>query len=325
MEVDRQMPVNTDTRPASTALGTIEREELFPIREVARLTGVNPVTLRAWERRYGLIQPTRTESGHRLYSMNDIERVRSIVDWIDRGVAVSKVGKILAKTEPLKVLANFIPDDHVQADYKQWQEQVQQAVSAFDDQQLDRVYGQIFSSYALPVVFEAILMPLWRQLLQRQDAFGQTSEWLFLDGFLRVRVLQRIVMLRGAQPRRVIVSALAGQCRELELLVAALFLSGNDSGVRVLTTGQPFDELTLVCEKVKPDALVLFSNHAPAPELPRRLNRLALSLDCQLMLAGDASELAEDSLAGSSVACLGNEGATMRQRMKQFMAGKLDT
>jgi DNA-binding transcriptional MerR regulator len=47
-------------------------------------------------------QPTRTESGHRLYSMTDIERVRSIVDWIDRGVAVSKVGKILAKTEPLK-------------------------------------------------------------------------------------------------------------------------------------------------------------------------------------------------------------------------------
>jgi hypothetical protein len=166
---------------------------------------------------------------------------------------------------------------------------------------------------------------LWLQLLQRQEAFGQTSEWLFFDGFLRARVLQRIVMLRGTQPRRVIVSALAGQCRELELLVAALFLSDSNSGVRVLTTGQPFGELTLVCEKIKPDALVLFSNHAPSTELPRRLNRLALSLDCQLMLAGDASDLAQDSLAGSSVACLGNEGANMRQRMLQFLAGNLDT
>ena len=259
------------------------------------------MTLRAWERRYGLIQPTRTESGHRLYSMTEIERVRSILDWIDRGVAVSKVGKILAKTEPLKVLAHIIPDELVQADYLQWQAQVQQAVSAFDDQQLERVYGQIFSSYALPVVFQDILMPLWLQLLQRQEAFGQTSEWLFFDGFLRARVLQRIITLRGSQPRRVLVSALAGQCRELELLVAALFLSGSDSGVRVLTTGQPFDELTLVCEKIKPEALVLFSNHAPGAELPRRLNRLALSLDCQLMLAGDASDLAQDSLAGSSI------------------------
>jgi DNA-binding transcriptional MerR regulator len=325
MDVERHMPVITDASPASQASVALEREDLFPIREVSRLTGVNPVTLRAWERRYGLIQPTRTDSGHRLYSMTDIERVRSIVDWIDRGVAVSKVGKILAKTEPLKVLAHLFPDDLVQADYLQWQEQIQQAVSSFDDQQLDRVYGQIFSSYTLPVVFQDILMPLWLQLLQRQEAFGQTSEWLFFDGFLRARVLQRIVMLRGTQPRRVIVSALAGQCRELELLVAALFLSGSDSGVRVLTTGQPFDELTLVCEKTRPDALVLFSNHAPSAELPRRLNRLALSLDCQLMLAGDASDLAQDSLAGSSVACLGNEGANMRQRMLQFLAGKLDT
>ncbi|WP_248738290.1 MerR family transcriptional regulator [Pseudomonas sp. MWU12-2029] len=319
------MPVITDVRLASQASVALEREELFPIREVARLTGVNPVTLRAWERRYGLIQPTRTESGHRLYSMTDIERVRSIVDWIDRGVSVSKVGRILAKTEPMKVLAHIIPDDLVQADYLQWQEQVQRAVSSFDDQELDRVYGQIFSSYMLPVVFQDILMPLWLQLLQRQDSFGQTSEWLFLDGFLRARVLQRIVVLRGSHPRKVIVSALAGQCRELELLVAALFLSGNDAGVRVLTTGQPFDELTLVCEKIKPQALVLFSNHAPTAELPRRLNRLALSLDCQLLLAGDAADLAQDSLAGSSVGCLGNEGATMRQRLNRFLAGTLDT
>ena len=319
------MAVITDADPALQASVALEREELFPIREVSRLTGVNPVTLRAWERRYGLIQPTRTESGHRLYSMTEIERVRSIVDWIDRGVAVSKVGKILAKTEPLKVLAHIIPDDLVQADYAQWQQQVQVAVSAFDDRALDQVYNQIFSSYSLSVVFQDILMPLWLQMLQRQDAFGQTSEWLFFDGFLRARVLQRIVALRGAQPRKVIVSALAGQCRELELLVAALFLSGNDAGVRVLTTGQPFDELALVCERIKPQALVLFSNHAPTADLPRRLNRLALSLDCQVMLAGDTADLAQDSLAGSSIGCLGNEGATMRQRMTQFLAGTLDT
>ena len=73
--------------------------ELFPIREVARLTGINPVTLRAWERRYGLIQPIRTDSGHRLYSRTDVETVHRILDWIERGVAVSKVGKILARDE----------------------------------------------------------------------------------------------------------------------------------------------------------------------------------------------------------------------------------
>ncbi|MFO7703780.1 MAG: MerR family DNA-binding transcriptional regulator, partial [Halopseudomonas sp.] len=36
---------------------------MLPIREVSRVTGVNAITLRAWERRYGLITPHRTEKG----------------------------------------------------------------------------------------------------------------------------------------------------------------------------------------------------------------------------------------------------------------------
>lgn len=319
------MPVVTDLAPGLPSITPLIREELFPIREVSRLTGVTPVTLRAWERRYGLIQPTRTESGHRLYSMTDIERVRSIVGWIERGVAVSKVGKILAKTEPLKVLAQIIPNELVQTDYDRWQQQVQTAVSAFDEAQLELVYGQIFSSYPLTVVFQDILIPIWKLLLQRHEAFGQTSEWLFLDGFLRARVLQRLLLVRVMQPRRMIVCALADQCRELEVLLTALYLSSVDSAIQLLAIGQPFDELILICEKIKPKALVLVSSHAPASELPRRLNRLALSVDCQVLLAGDASDLAQESLGGSSIGCLGNEGLLMRQRLKQFLAGNLDT
>ena len=319
------MPVLTDIAPSTLQARSLEREDLFPIREVSRLTGINPVTLRAWERRYGLLQPTRTESGHRLYSMADIEKVRSILGWIERGVAVSKVGKILAKAEPLQALANIIPDELVLADYTQWQQQVQAAVGGFDEVLLEQIYGQIFSSYPLAVVFQDILMPLWQQLLLRHDGFGQTSEWLFLDGFLRSRVLQRLQLMRVMQPRRVIVCALGDQARELEVLVTALYLGHVDSAIQFLSIGQPFDELTLVCERVKPQALVLVSNHAPAADFPRRLNRLALSLDCQLFLAGDASDLAQESLAESSIGCLGSEGVVMRQRLKQFLAGNLDT
>ncbi|KPU57545.1 merR regulatory family protein [Pseudomonas fluorescens] len=319
------MPVLTDVVSGVPQAVSLEQERLFPIREVARLTSVNPVTLRAWERRYGLIVPTRTESGHRLYSMTDIERVRSILGWIGRGVAVSKIGTLLARAAPLSTLSHIIPKDLVLADYTQWQQQIRVAVSAFDDVQLEQVYGQVFSSYSLPVVFQDILLPVWRQLLQRQDQFGGASEWIFLDGFLRSRVLQRLLLMRDTRPRRVVICALVGHCRELELLLATLFLSSPQMGIRVLPMGQPIDELTLVCERIKPQALVLFSNHVPAPGLPRRLNRLAMSLECRLLLAGDASDLAQESLAGSSIGCLGNEGEVMSQRLKQFLAGTLDT
>lgn len=92
-----------------------------------------------------------------------------------------------------------------------------------------------------------------------------------------------------------------------------------------MTVGQPFDELILVCQKIQPLALVLVSNHAPAVDLPKRLKKLAMSLDCPVMLAGDASDLAQESLAGSSIGCLGNEGTEIRQRLRQFLAGNLDT
>lgn len=59
-------------------------EPLLPIREVARLTGVNPVTLRAWERRYGLVVPQRTGKGHRLYSEDQVLPLRLSQDRMVR-------------------------------------------------------------------------------------------------------------------------------------------------------------------------------------------------------------------------------------------------
>ena len=296
---------------------------LFPIREVSRLTGVNPVTLRAWERRYGLIQPVRTESGHRLYSSADVDTVHHILDWIERGVAVSKVGKILARDDVRSELTPSRID--AETEWSQWQVQLRLAIHAFDDRQLDRLYGQIFSAYSIAVVFQDILMPLWQQLLRHHGGFGEASEWLFFDNFLRSRAAQRLQMACAASAPRVLLSAIAGECRELELLVAGLLISGENLAVKVLGVGQPFDELTLVCEKTQPKAMVLFSNRFPGSELPSRLTRLALTLDCPLLLAGDASDLAEASLAGSSIGCLGNDARLMQRRLQQFISGQLDT
>lgn len=315
------MPVMTESAPQARILDT---DELYPIRDVARLTGINPVTLRAWERRYGLIQPTRTESGHRLYSMSDIETVRSILDWIDRGVAVSKVGKLLARQSSAAAPSKPLDGNNSLAQWTQWQRQVTQAVSAFDEALLERLYGQVFSSYPLSVVFQDILLPLWRELLQQND-FGQISEWLFYDAFLRGRIQQRLQLNRPAQSRPVLVAGIGGKCRELELLVAGLLVGGSDLPVSVLAPGQPFDELTLVCERMQPQALVLFSSRPPASDLPRRLNRLALATDCPVFIAGEMADLAHESLVGSSIGCLGSDGRLMHSRLQQYLGQTLDT
>ncbi|MCO6059934.1 MerR family transcriptional regulator [Pseudomonas sp. MOB-449] len=310
---------------ASLASAALKREELFPIREVSRLTGVNPVTLRAWERRYGLIQPTRTDSGHRLYSLADVEAVRSILAWIERGVSVSKVGKLLARSNAARAPVMPLHEDVAAGEWSEWRAMVRGAVSTLDEAELERIYGQVFSTYPLHVVFTDVLMPVWQALLLRQDEFGRGSEWVFFDSFLRARVLQRLQMARCGQPERVVLAPLPGQGRELELLVAGVLLGSSDVSVSVLGLGQPLAELAMVCDKLQPQALVLFSNQPPADDLHLQLKRMALGLACPLAVAGEMADLLSEDLDGSPLACLGSEGRLMQRRLRQLLAGHLDT
>lgn len=300
-------------------------EELIPIREVSRLTGVNPVTLRAWERRYGLITPTRTEGGHRLYSFTDVETVRTILMWIERGVAVGKVGKILAGVQVSDEASQGFGRLMDSSGHQAWQLQIRQAVNDFDEPRLDQVYGQIFSFYPLTVAFEDVLMPVWHDLALRHASFGQASEWLFLDSFLRARVLQRLQRARGAGTQRVLMVAMPGECLELELWVAALAMSAEHGMISVLAMGQPLEELSLVCSKMEPDALVLYSNQAPASDLRKRLMRLGSGLKCPLYLAGKAADIAQEELEGTFIGLLGSDGLLMQRRLQQFLVGQLDT
>lgn len=85
-------------------------QALYPIREVSRLTAVNAITLRAWERRYGLIEPVRTESGHRLYTDEHVQLIKRAVELTQQGVPISQVKSVLeqqAESEHLSQMAEF--------------------------------------------------------------------------------------------------------------------------------------------------------------------------------------------------------------------------
>ena len=65
-------------------------EPTFNLKVVIRETGLKPDTLRAWERRYGLPDPQRTDGGHRLYSRRDIEMLKWLMARQDEGVSISR-------------------------------------------------------------------------------------------------------------------------------------------------------------------------------------------------------------------------------------------
>ncbi|MCZ4058889.1 MerR family transcriptional regulator [Pantoea sp. LMR881] len=67
----------------------------YSIGDVAERCGINPVTLRAWQRRYGLLKPQRSEGGHRQFDDEDVQRIEEIKRWIESGVPVGKVKALM--------------------------------------------------------------------------------------------------------------------------------------------------------------------------------------------------------------------------------------
>ncbi|GAA6132901.1 MerR family transcriptional regulator [Halopseudomonas sabulinigri] len=304
----------------------LANETLYPIREVSRLSGVNSVTLRAWERRYGLLVPQRTDSGHRLYSMRDIERVKAIVSWIARGVPVSKVASIIDR-QALPSLSvapvaqtDSLADEQLQAA----REQLIAAVARGDLLGLERVYGQLFARWPLTQLCNDILLPVWRQYRVQAKQGGASACWALLDGFLRGRLLQRIAFL---QPDRASVLLVSLQPREeeVEVLLAALFLADADINIAYLSCLPAPEELLLMCDGGGHQALLLFSDRAlEAGVLTRQLPRLNQQLECPVAALGACCELQAVELQQANISCLGLAQRSLTDSVQQLLAGRFD-
>jgi len=70
---------------------------IYGIGAVARLLGITPGTIRTWEHRYGAVTPQRSPSGRRLYSRDEIERLRFVKTKIDEGIQPADAHRLLVE------------------------------------------------------------------------------------------------------------------------------------------------------------------------------------------------------------------------------------
>jgi DNA-binding transcriptional MerR regulator len=174
---------------ASEDLGSDVKKALdegwLPIREVARQTGVNAITLRAWERRYGLIVPQRTPKGHRLFSAEHVQRILTILTWLNRGVAVSQVKQLLDTPQAF--------GEQVENDWHPQRQALLQAVMQLNERTLDDSVNQVMALYPPRTLCEQLLLPLLAELEQRwQGQFGAQLERVFFYSWLRSKFGARI-------------------------------------------------------------------------------------------------------------------------------------
>jgi DNA-binding transcriptional MerR regulator len=151
-------------------------KKYYAIREVSEATGVKPVTLRAWQRRYNLIQPQRTEKGHRLYSDEDIETIRLVQTWLNKGVSIGKV-KGLLRAENVELTTQDMVSSQLEE-----VEPLLTALSRLHKPQAESVIHAVIKEYPLEVVTKQFVRPAMSalRLVKRSQQSLQMSLFIGL-------------------------------------------------------------------------------------------------------------------------------------------------
>ncbi|AHJ73688.1 MerR family transcriptional regulator [Kosakonia sacchari] len=143
----------------------------YSIGEFAQLCGITPTTLRAWQRRYGLLKPMRTGGGHRLYSDDDVQQALKILDWVKKGVPVSQVKPLLAR-----------PEAHRTNNWLTLQESMLQRLKEGKIESLRQLIYDSGREYPRPELINEVLRPLRSKVSANIPAMMTLRE--VLDGII---------------------------------------------------------------------------------------------------------------------------------------------
>ncbi|VEB98483.1 HTH-type transcriptional repressor YcgE [Cedecea lapagei] len=143
----------------------------YTIGDVAERCGINPVTLRAWQRRYGLLKPQRSEGGHRQFDDTDIQRIEEIKYWMGKGVSVGKVKALLERSH--------VPEEQL---WLTLQDEMMLLLRRVTPSKLRDKIVALSREHSVDLLIDNLLLPVRNKL--RQDEATASLMCSLLDGVL---------------------------------------------------------------------------------------------------------------------------------------------
>ena len=293
---------------------TIVPGSLLPIRTIAELTGVNPVTLRAWERRYQLITPQRTPKGHRLYTEEDVELIRHVLELLDQGISISQVKPLLEQSPGQQQAASVADAGEV---WRSYQHKMLQAVEQFDEHTLDNTYNDALSLYPVDVVIQRLISPLLRTFGERwKERENGIAEEHFFTVYLRNKLGTRIHhMNQRSNGPLLLLACLPGEFHEIGLLLFALATVNSGYRVLVLGSNMPLDQLPGVLQQKPCAGIVLSGSSRPARGIfEGDLSALVSNTRVPVFVGGKLAARHQEKIEAAGAICLGESiGTGLRQ------------
>ncbi|MCA9707660.1 MAG: MerR family transcriptional regulator [Myxococcales bacterium] len=241
----------------------------YRINAVAEMTGIPAATLRAWERRYGVPEPRRTESSYRVYSDADVEIIRRVRELCDQGMAPSEAAKlVLADLEQRRVPSANGADPFAQAAAA-----IVQAVAAYDPAQVDNATRHAMALGSCTAVFDRVFAPAMVEIGERwhDGALGIGQEHMASQ----IIEAAASAMLRLVQPehaeRTAVLACFADDTHTLSCYGIALHLAAWGFSVVRLGSRTPPHAIRQAVEELEPALVGLSSTIVPPGHRAREL------------------------------------------------------
>jgi MerR family transcriptional regulator, light-induced transcriptional regulator len=228
------------------------------IGEVSRRAGVSPELLRAWERRYGLLRPTRSNGGLRLYSLADVERVRRMRELLAEGLAAAEAAALVLEGSPSGVAAAQVAlPDAMAAD-------LSDALDQFDEPRAEEVLDRLLALVTLDTLLGDVILPYLADLGDRwQRGEASVAQEHFASSLLRGRLLGLARGWGGGVGPRALLACLPDERHDLGLIAFGLALRGRGWRIMYIGADTPVATIAEVADRLDPSLVVLT---ASAPE-----------------------------------------------------------
>ena len=245
------------------------------IGELSRRLGVSDHVLRAWESRYGLLQPVRSAGGFRLYSEADESRVRRMQAHLARRAVGRRGGASGARG------GQRGPGGHGRAAgphraapaASELSGDLRQALDAFDEPAAQAVLDRLVSDLSLTAVLRDVVLPYLTELGERwESGTASVAQEHFASNVIRGRLAGLARGWGNGHGPRAVLACPPGELHDLALMVFGIVLNRNGWRIDYLGMNTPVEELTRTVDARRPDLVVL------AATLPENLEPLAAQL-----------------------------------------------
>lgn len=227
---------------------------MYSIKKVSELLNIPVVTIRAWENRYHIISPTRTNGGHRSYSEADIEVLKWLKDEMNnKHIKISEaVGLLKQRKNSFTKSTNDTPINRF-GYHDELINNIYLSLLDLDGEKANAHIDLAFSLFPFETVFHHILTPvLYRIGEQWENGVVNVAQEHFASELVLTRFQQffRILPTRLYNPRAIALCP-EGELHHIGLMVFCLFLRKKGLEVIYLGPNTPYLGLRDVIEKKK--------------------------------------------------------------------------